>query len=182
MNFIHLTKTRDDLIHLGNTLGRIFKDSDRTAPWILTFGASTSSGKSLVGSAIDQAFDPLDYPDGILEDHYADLLMYMKPAGPVKYVNLAQDRYETQAVFDRWLSAMERNHPGARVLICANTQRGHVSQSFNYSASGLQSDRLDMNIDFHVWGRDFERKLVITAENQELCDALQRSALTLGPA
>jgi hypothetical protein len=77
---------------------------------------------------------------------------------------------------------MERNHPGARVLICANTQRGHASQSFNYSASGLQSDRLDMNIDFHVWGRDFERKLVITAENQELCDALQRSALTLGPA
>ncbi len=172
MNFLVHTHTRDDLIDLGDTLGRIFKASERERPWALTMNKDNKSGKSLVASAIDRVYDPAYYRNNVITpDHYADVLIYDKPNGPTMFLNL-DDIYETRAEIDERLLTLQKNFPRARVLVCSNMERS-LNGEFNYQAQGLQSERLDLNIDFHVISQPFERKLILTAEDPYLCQSLQ---------
>ncbi len=179
MHFKLLTYSRDDQIHIGETLGHVFRRTTRERPWMVTLGDAANSGKSLLVLAADSVMNPRAYPYRVQPELLADVIIYERPRNSLAFLNDAHTPYPNKQAFDARLSQLEKNFPAAKVIMCANMQRGGINGPFNYAAEGLQSDRLDMHIDFEVKGPPFERRLSITTEDPVLYTALQRTGFDL---
>jgi len=60
------THTRDDMIQLGDAVGILVKSPRlNQRPWVITLWGGENSGKSLLALAIDRAFRPQVYKNGI---------------------------------------------------------------------------------------------------------------------
>ncbi len=184
MHITLLTHSREDLLHAGRTLGHFFLRANRQdRPWTVTLGDAAKSGKSLIVLAADSVMNPKAYPNGITAPpqplQFPDEIIYMRPRNSLVFLNEGGVYCGKQA-FDARLAQLERNFPAAKVIMCSNMQRTELDRAFNYSAQGMQSDRLDMNIDFRISGKAFERRLSITTEDPALYVCLQKSGLELG--
>lgn len=178
------TKHREDIIRLGETMGTYFKenpmDRDKDTPWVVSLGADSDSGKSLVALAIDRAFRPHLYQNGIGEDVSAD--ERLKPSSwgppvPVVFKNFQNFIHRGQESFDTAIGDFIGRYNSARVYVCANIQRTFMGE-FNYAANGLSSKWLDANL--HVYGHKkngFLRRIATTVKNEELFNALQNCGL-----
>lgn len=77
------------------------------------------------------------------------------------------------------LREFTRIFPAAKAIMCSNIEREAIYGPFNYAAEGMQSNRLNMNIDFEIVDKPFKRRLKITTENLMLYTAFQSSGLDL---
>lgn len=179
MHFKLLIHSRDDLIHIGETLGHVFRRTTRQRPWMVTLGDAADSGKSLIVLGADSVMNPRAYPHGVQQGLLADVIIYERPRNSLVFLNEAKAPFPDKQVFDARLMQLEKNFPFAQVIMCSNIKRDGLNGPFNYAAQGLQSDRLDLNIDFDVLEEPFERCLNITTEDPMLYASLQRSGLDL---
>ncbi len=174
MNAFFQISTRDKMIGLGNMLGTYFKHANREKPWMITLDGDVASGKALIALAIDQAIHPDMYLTGLEPYHSADVHLSPERQHPIVFQNFGNIISPTQEKFDQRLCAFEEAHPHAKILIGSNHARHHTDH-FNYQARGLHSDRLDMNIHVEILRPGtglFERKIVITAQDEKLCKVL----------
>lgn len=186
------TQGRDELIQAGTNLGKVLRESGRPG-WIMGLDGDKDSGKSLIALAIDQVFSPEKYPHGITKEHKADDLCHPatvigsalkrffpfargeeKPDLPVVFFNYCRITAESQKTYDRRLQERRRSNPQSNVLIVANLFLKH-RESFNNSASGVNSDFLNLNV--RVFGKPerFTQTIEIVTQDSYLSKALSPS-------
>ncbi len=173
-------ESREELLSLANKVGEVLRGMPRRdGPWIITLGASASSGKSLLALGIDEIFNPSHYPDGVTRNASADHIFNRK----VVFNNFRWLTRSNHDDFDQALHDFEHGHPAAKVLIASNLDRT-LSGNFNYETLGMCSKRLDLNIDVHMEPGSFRRRICLATENERLAAALSRiiSSAPLPPA
>jgi hypothetical protein len=183
MHLIKRVHSREGLIEFGSALGRAFQDADKAGRRIVCVGGDAESGKSLIALAIDQVFSPDEYPQGLAAGLSADNIMNpafrCPPGRPVVFNNYYNAMVPGPQGFDAVLDSFAQAHPRARILIAANLLRT-PQEEFNYSARGLESERLDMNIYVRAVGKPFERQIEVTVEDPPLIEAF--SGLGFAPS
>lgn len=167
-----LYHSRDQLIALGNRLGETLRDNPRgDRPWFISLNGDGMSGKSLIPLGIDQVFRPHLYSKGVTPIHSVDaLMMTRQPDAPAIFTNFGRIVEETKEEFDGQLDEFAAENPHARVLIFSNLFRTPKGD-FNYAAQGLNSDRLDCNIQVHRIEEPFIRHIGVTANDPKLIGA-----------
>jgi len=197
MHFTFQTQERNQLIQLGYELGRAIQSSGRAEPLIVGLDGNHNSGKSLIALAMDMAFNPDKYPEGINGDHNADALrrpvsvldgfkkmfrvgkeQQKKDDLPVVFLNYCNISLTSQKSYDGRLRELKDSSPSSSVLIASNLLRTNRGE-FNYESQGLKSDMLDMNIRVHGTPQNFLRKIEITAEDSHLYGLLQSRKFSL---
>lgn len=179
MRYLHTTRSREDLIDFGLALGEAFKRHIKSDgnPWLVTINGTMSSGKSLIALAVDQAFRPEEYPNGITSKYSADDLRpsaNMPVPLPVGFDNFMGASYPIREEFDDQLRQFIAEREGSKVLLASNLRRS-ATTAFNYAAKGLSSDFMDMNIIVTEDIGFFRRNLMITIENELLIETLKTS-------
>ncbi len=177
MRFSLLTRSREDFINAGIGFGEAFKSQCQDEnPWVVALNGSMNTGKSLIALAIDKAFRPEEYPEGITKRHSADRLYPKKGQEtdfPVSFDNYVGEVFATRERLDNAIADFARDCPHSKVLIASNIRRTH-SEHFNYNAQGLNSDLLNMNIIVTCKSSGpFWRNMNITVEHEPLIKALQ---------
>lgn len=170
---MHIKKTirsRDEMIKTGNEVGRVLMDAALQRPWIVTLGGDVKSGKSLLAFAMDQVFLPERYARGIIpQDYCADDILCPDEGEylPVVFTNFGPLVLPTQKTFDEHLDNFALTYRSAKVIILSSLKRT-LTGHFNYSAKGMMSDRLDLNIDCFIRDGVFTRDIEVSFDNPQL--------------
>lgn len=166
------TKSREEFLQVSRDLAKLIHGIERKKPWVVDLNGDVASGKSLLALAFDSIYRPDVYENEFIPPGASsDLELNPNSDKPVIYTNFVHQLRTNKETYDKLLAEYVAKNRSAKILFATNIERISLRESYNYNASGINSDVLDIGIQVKLTTAKEKDQAGLKREFQEIIEA-----------